>query len=105
MKKRQTIRNSPVPDPHDARVGGVAVSLAGHDQGTILVIVAGLDEKYVLVADGRRRVLAAPKKKQMRHLRILTKLSEQDTESLSKGEANDCFLRRKLSGFDLACFT
>lgn len=105
MKRKQTVKKSLTPDYSDTRVGSIAVSLAGHDNGTVVVIVAGLDEKHVLVADGKRRVLATPKKKQMRHLRILTKLSEQDTESLSKREVNDSFLRKKLSGFDLAGFT
>ena len=105
MKRKQTIEKSLTPNVSDERVGGIAVSLAGHDKGTILVIVAGLDEKHVLVADGKRRVLEAPKKKQMRHLRIFTKLSEQDTESLSERKINDSFLRKKLSGFDLAGFT
>ena len=64
--KRQTDRVSPIsPDYQDERIGDIAVSTAGHDAGLILVVVAGIDDKYVLVADGKRRKLIAPKKKSM----------------------------------------
>ncbi len=107
MKKKAKIKKISVPeaDRTDGRIGFVAVSLAGHDKGSLLVIVAGVDENTVLVANGKGRTLISPKKKKMQHLRILTKLSEQDTEMLLKREVNDSFLRKKLSGFDLAGFT
>ena len=107
MKKKTKITKISVSavDHTDTRIGQVAVSLAGHDKGSLLVIVSGIDEDHVLGADGRRRTLGSPKKKKMRHLRILTKLSEQDTEKLLNREVNDSFLRKKLSGFDLAGFT
>ena len=105
-KKRQKNLMSPVsPSVSDERVGGIAVSLAGHDAGLILVVVAGLDEKYVLVADGKNRKLSAPKKKKMQHLSILTRLSKEDTVRLKEGTANDSFLRKKISSLDLESLT
>lgn len=105
-KKRQKDQiSSAAPDYRDARVGDVAVSTAGHDAGLLLVVVAGIDGKYVLVADGKHRKLIAPKKKQMQHLSILTKLSKEDKEKLMAREVNDSFLRKKLSSLDLAGFT
>ena len=105
-KKRQDDQISSVsPDYRDERVGDIAISMAGHDAGTLLVVVAGIDDQYVLVADGKRRKLIAPKKKKMQHLSILTKLREEDTEKLIAREVNDSFLRKKLSGLDLARFT
>ena len=104
--KRQTDRVSPIsPDYQDERIGDIAVSTAGHDAGLILVVVAGIDDKYVLVADGKRRKLIAPKKKSMQHLSMLTKLDAEDTEKLKKREANDSLLHRKLSVLDLESFT
>ncbi len=105
-KKRQKDQISLVsPDYRDERVGDIAVSMAGHDAGLLLVVVAGIDDKYVLVADGKHRKLIAPKKKKMQHLSILTKLGNEDREKLMAREVNDSFLRKKLSSLDLAGFT
>ncbi len=81
------------------------VSMAGHDAGLLLVVVAGIDESYVLVADGKTRKLIAPKKKKMQHLSMLTKLDDEASEMLKAGKANDAFLRKQLSGLDLSRFT
>ncbi len=106
MKRRQKDQIPAfVPDFRDRRVGDIAVSLAGHDAGCPVIIVAGIDERYVLVADGKRRKLSAPKKKKMQHIRILTKLDEKDTEMLREGKANDSFLRKKLSAVDFEGLT
>lgn len=105
-KKRQTDQiSSASPNFWDERVGDIAVSTAGHDAGLLLVVVAGIDDKYVLVADGKNRKLIAPKKKKMQHISILTKLDAEDTERLRKREVNDSFLRKKLSALDLESFT
>ncbi len=106
MKRRQKDQiPAYVPDHGDTRVGDIAVSLAGHDAGLPIIVVAGIDERYVLVADGKRRKLIAPKKKKMQHIRILTKLNEKDTETLREGRANDSFLRKKLSEVDFEGFS
>lgn len=89
----------------DPRVGEVAVSTAGHDAGLLFVVIAGLDSRYVLVADGKVRKLAAPKKKKMQHLSLFTRLSEEDTEKLRRGEVNDSFLRRTIRALDLEQLT
>lgn len=107
MKKKRTKKNAKdellaVPDRTDARVGGVCVSMAGHDAGLYLVIVAGIDCGHVLVADGKTRKLLSPKKKKMRHLSIVSKLSEAQTEAIRKGTANDSFLRRAISSLPKA---
>lgn len=48
--------------------GSAVVSKAGGDSGKTYVVV-GFDEKgYALVCDGRRHMLAAPKRKNVRHL-------------------------------------
>ena len=105
-KKRQKDEVSLVcPDYRDERVGDIAISMAGHDSGLLLVVVAGIDDKYVLVADGKNRTISAPKKKKMQHLSILTKLDAEDTEKLKMREVNDSFLRKKLSALDLESFT
>ena len=76
MKKKRLNKNAKddllaVSDQTDERVGSVCVSMAGHDRGLLLVVVAGVDPEHVLTADGKTRKLIAPKKKKMRHLRLI----------------------------------
>ena len=101
MKKQKSKNEKDVPavvlDRTDERVGTVCVSMAGHDKGACLVVIAGVDRDRVCVADGKARKLIAPKKKKMRHLSIITRLPEQITEILKKGEYNDSFLRKAIS--------
>ena len=102
MKKKRQSQNEKdtmyaVFDRTDARVGSVCVSIAGHDTDDYLVIIAGIDRDHVYVADGKVRKLIAPKKKKMRHLNMITKLSGPDTEVLQGGSYNDSFLRKVLS--------
>ena len=101
MKKHKGKNEKDVPatvsDRTDARVGSVCVSMAGHDKGRYLVVVAGIDPNHVLIADGKARKLIAPKKKKMRHLSIITRLPEQITEVLKKGDYNDSFLWKTIS--------
>jgi ribosomal protein L14E/L6E/L27E len=101
MKKRKSKNEKDVPpvvpDRTDARVGSVCVSMAGHDEGAYLVVIAGIDRDHVYVADGKARKLIAPKKKKMRHLSMTTSLPEQTSEVLRSGVYNDSFLRRAIS--------
>ena len=48
--------------------GTVVISSAGHDCGHWFVIT-GADERYVFIADGKERKLAAPKRKNYKHIR------------------------------------
>lgn len=102
MKKKRQSQNEKgsacaVFDRTDIRVGSVCVSMAGHDTGDYLVIIAGINRDHVYVADGKVRKLIAPKKKKMRHLNMITKLSGPDTGVLRSGVYNDSFLRKALS--------
>lgn len=92
-------KNAPpvVTDRSDARVGSVCVSMAGHDEGACFIVIAGIDRDHVYVADGKARKLIAPKKKKMRHLSMITKLSGQTEEILRSGAYNDSFLRKEIS--------
>ncbi|HHW90557.1 MAG TPA: RNA-binding protein [Clostridiales bacterium] len=57
----------------EAELGRVALSVAGRDKGKYFLICGVLDERYVLIADGRFHKLGAPKKKNIRHLKLLKK--------------------------------
>jgi len=74
--------------------GMLAVSLAGHDKGTLYVVlteksgssseeegVSSWKERdsgaYVLLADGKRRTLDHPKRKKAKHIQVITHIPEQ----------------------------
>ncbi len=56
--------------------GKLAVSKAGHDKGTLNVVLEETPE-YVLLADGRRRTLEHPKKKNPKHVQLITHLPDE----------------------------
>ena len=57
-------------------IGMLAVSKAGHDKRKIYVIT-GEDDEYVYLADGRKRTVAAPKKKNKKHIQIISKIQTE----------------------------
>lgn len=59
-------------------VGDMAVSLAGHDGGRLYVVVAELNEDFVLVADGKYRHTDNPKQKRRKHLKFVCKTDAID---------------------------
>ena len=52
----------------------LAVSRAGHDKGTVYVVLAA-DDTYFWLADGTRRLLEKPKKKKQMHVQVIRHLS------------------------------
>ncbi|MGN1480769.1 KOW domain-containing RNA-binding protein [Porcipelethomonas sp.] len=55
--------------------GRVVKATAGRDSGGYFVIV-GADENCVYIADGKRRRLTSPKKKNLKHLTFTSKIIE-----------------------------
>jgi len=51
-------------------VGCIVISKYGHDKGSLYVIVNNADDKIALVSNGENRPLAAPKRKNIRHLTV-----------------------------------
>ena len=51
-------------------IGDIVISLAGHDSGKPFIVVAKVNEDFVLVADGMSRGMENPKLKRKRHLRV-----------------------------------
>lgn len=52
-------------------VGSIVVSRAGRDEGEQYLVVGTLGEGMVLLADGERRPLGRPKKKNIKHIRVV----------------------------------
>lgn len=59
----------------EIKKGKVVISSAGHDSGRWMVVVRE-DEGYVFIADGKERKLEAPKKKNIKHIRVTSKYLE-----------------------------
>ena len=55
---------------NDLERGSVVLSLAGHDQGRLFVVLERIDEHYVWIADGDTRPIEKPKRKKRKHLRL-----------------------------------
>lgn len=49
--------------------GSVVIAEAGRDGGGQFAVIES-DEKYCLIADGKSRKLAAPKRKNIKHIRV-----------------------------------
>ena len=70
------------------QIGMVVCAVAGKEKNGFY-LVTGLEERSVLLADGRHRPLEKPKRKNIRHIRPTSEIWE--TEGLTNKE-----LRRKL---------
>ena len=57
--------------------GMVIISAAGHDKEQWF-LVTGVDGRYAYLADGKERKLAAPKKKNLKHIRYTGHSLEAD---------------------------
>ncbi len=57
--------------------GHFATTKAGHDAGGLYVIVRE-ENGYVFLCDGRLRPIAAPKKKNRRHIQIIHRTVSED---------------------------
>ena len=79
-------------------VGRVVVSKQGHDQGRSFLIVALLDERYALIADGDTRKLEHPKKKQLKHLRAQPQVATDVLPQIAKcAQTADSAIRKALA--------
>ncbi len=55
--------------------GTVVRVTAGKEKGLIFVVVEDFNQQQVLIADGRHRKLARPRKKSVKHLAALGRLT------------------------------
>ncbi len=67
-------------------LGRVVTSRAGRDAGTRYVVIALAEGDAVLVADGRRRGIAHPKRKNARHLAVEADGDETVRARVLRGE-------------------
>ena len=68
--------------------GAVVISSAGKDANGIYVVVGQLEGPYVWIADGRKYTVDKPKKKNVRHLRML-ETTQTEVFEVSKKISNE----------------
>ena len=77
--------------------GAIVRSVCGRDRYRMFVIVGVCSDGRVLVADGRLHKLACPKKKNLRHIKVL---AAENVEVTSLCESGDEALAKFLSEFE-----
>ena len=77
----------------------IVLSLAGHDKGKLFFVLREEGE-YVLLADGKGRKLATPKRKRKKHIQSVGTSAHPAILGLQRGEpVTDRALRRALAAF------
>lgn len=71
--------------------GDVVISLRGHDKGYFYVVV-GEENEFLLLCDGKLKLLSSPKKKNRKHL----KETEDFIELSSYNPLYDAHIRKEL---------
>ena len=78
--------------------GSVVVSKAGRDEGRLFLVVAEVDEDFVMVANGALRKMDRQKKKRRKHLKPTGAVVQALRDRLSQGKpVEDHELRTWLS--------
>ncbi len=57
------------------KVGDIVQSKSGHDAKKYFVVIAMLNESYILIADGKSRRLESPKQKNVKHVKLIEEAS------------------------------
>jgi len=72
----------------ELKAGDLVVSTAGHDQNDVYLIL-NIEGKMVELADGKKRLIQCPKKKNLRHVKYFaegkTGLKNEEIAHLIKG--------------------
>lgn len=69
------------------RYGQLVRSMAGRDRNDYYLILGLVSERFILVADGKKHPIAKPKKKNLKHVKILMLVAKEIEEMLLKGES------------------
>jgi ribosomal protein L14E/L6E/L27E len=89
-----------VDETRTPRVGQIVVITRGRDTNKYAVIVAVVDQRFVLIADGEKRKFDQPKKKNLIHLQMLDAVSSEVVNSIvESGRVTNGKLRFALSKY------
>ncbi len=76
--------------------GRVVLVTQGHDAGSICAVLQVIDEKSVLLVDGKTRTLQKPKRKNILHLRAYPLTVPVSGKGGSGGDITDSDIRKQL---------
>jgi len=77
----------------------IVISMAGRDQGKLFYVI-GTEGVYVLIANGKDRKLEHPKRKKLKHVRLVTRFESRIADKLKNGEkVLNSELRRDLADY------
>ena len=79
-----------------AETGRVVLVTQGHDAGSICAVLQPIDEKTVLLVDGKTRTLQKPKRKNILHLRAYPLTIAVSGKGASGGAIADSDIRKQL---------
>jgi ribosomal protein L14E/L6E/L27E len=66
----------------DLTIGQYVKSIAGRDNGNIFIVKEIIDDKFVKIIDGDLRKVESPKKKNIKHLQKIDKVSRLIKETI-----------------------
>ena len=67
-------------------IGSIVISKAGRDQGRPFLVVAEVDDDFVMVANGDLRKMDHQKKKRRKHLKPTGRVVVELRDRISRGE-------------------
>lgn len=86
----------------ELEIGQIVKSRSGRDKDKVFMVLAIVDEQYVLIVDGDLRKLTNPKKKKVKHLNKLAFRSNLlDNNEHALNEVYDAHIRKELEKLDL----
>lgn len=77
--------------------GDLVISAAGHDKDKYFIVTGLIDEIYVWIADGKSRKLDKPKKKKVKHLKLVKKADSGYTEISERRKLTNSALRKHIA--------
>lgn len=80
----------------DLSIGQLVKSKAGRDKDRLFIIIGIIDDQYVTIVDGDLRRVEAPKRKKIRHLSKINRVSETVQQLLPDGELTNPLVRREI---------
>jgi ribosomal protein L14E/L6E/L27E len=80
-------------DKYNYKTGDIALALAGRDKGRLFAVIALEDENYALIADGRSRRADKPKRKKIKHLKLIKEAAFEFKEG---DKLTNAFLRKNI---------
>ena len=79
--------------------GRIVTPKAGQDQGRAFLVIGTADDGRLLIADGKRRRIARPKKKNPAHLNFLTEPDPGTLAAIEGNRVSDPILRSVLARY------